>query len=117
MEIRTALYPLSLPPAPAQSGRPNAVQTQQTPAGPQPGSTTSSLTEYVNHGELLNGQGGGDYRDLIRAARQQQVQASNRHGIPSAGQTPYATRALSAYQSNAAVSGGTAPSTYVDETA
>ena len=115
MEIRTALYPLSSPPA--QNGRPAAVQTAQSPAAPPTGPTTASLTEYVNHGELLSGQGGADYRDLLRAARQQQAQAANPHGVPPAGQTRYATRALSAYHANAAVSAGTAPSSYVDEKA
>lgn len=117
MEIRTTLYPLSLPPAKTQNGQPAAVQTAQSPAASQTGSTTASLTEYVNHGELLSSQGGADYRELIRAARQQQAQASNQHGIPSADRTPYATRALSAYQSNAAGSAGTTPSSYVDEKA
>ncbi len=61
--------------------------------------SNNGVTTYVNQGDVLQGRGNTDYRDLIREARQQQVPPNQQRDIPAGGQTPAATRAVEAYQS------------------
>lgn len=103
MEIRHAPIPLYPPLQPAQ-------QPARIPASPGVSSTTglsperggSGLTEYIARGELVEENDSTDYRNLIRAARQQRAETlQSGPGTPgSSATTPYAARALSAYQSN-----------------
>jgi hypothetical protein len=102
MEIRHSPIPLHTPLPPTQ-------QPARTPAQQEVTSTTGlrqerrdgGLTEYIARGELVEENDSTDYRELIRAARQQRVEAL--HTEPGAGgdASPYAARALSAYQANA----------------
>jgi hypothetical protein len=88
---------------------PPAQQTARTPAQQEAAPTTGlqqarrdgGLTEYIARGELLEENDSTDYRELIRAARQQR--ADTLQTSPGSGNgttSPYVARALSAYQSN-----------------
>jgi hypothetical protein len=111
MEIRHSPIPLYSPLQPAQ-------QAARTPATQETGSTTglaperrgSGLTEYIARGEVVEGNDSTDYRELIRAARQQRAETlQEASAVPGNGTSPYAARALSAYQAN---TGGAATGTH-----
>lgn len=110
MEIRHSPIPLYSPLPPAQS-------PTRTPAPRETGSTTglpqdrrgNDLTEYIARGEVVEGNDSTDYRELIRAARQQRAETMQEaSATPGNGTSPYAARALSAYQAN---TGGAATGT------
>lgn len=101
MEIRHSPIPLYPPLPPAQ-------QPVRTPASQEVESTTglpqqrrdSGLTEYIARGELVEENDSTDYRELIRAARQQRAETLHAGpGTPGAASS-YAARALTAYQAN-----------------
>lgn len=101
MEIRHLPHASPLPPSPLRTGpRVPAEQAYLDPTTEEPGKGIGALTEYVTQGEWLGNGTTADYRDLIRAARQQQVQPTQQRDLPAPGVSTYANRALSAYQAN-----------------
>lgn len=108
MEIRHSPIPLYTPLQPAQTpARPPAAQEPSSTTGAAPERRASGLTEYIARGEVVEENDSTDYRDLIRAARQQRAEtAQNGPAAPGGGTSPYAARALSAYQANSAPAGG-----------
>lgn len=96
MEISNRL-PAVTPPAPTRQ-----TQEQQQPTPAQQQSTANTgVTTYVSQGELLQGTGTTDYRDQVRQARQQQVQATQQQQETNTvnNQNTVANRAVEAYQS------------------
>lgn len=91
MEIRHLPYPLSIQPVTR-----NAVALLEGPSPEAQSQSGSKLAEYISHGELLEEK--TDYRELIRAARQQAVPTAPRHPLHPGKVTAYTSRALSAYQ-------------------
>lgn len=101
MEIRHSPTPPYTPSPPAQ-------QPTRTPAAQEVASTTglaqerrdNGRTEYIARGELVEENDSTDYRDLIRAARQQRADSlQTEPGDTGSTTSPYAARAVSAYQS------------------
>jgi len=99
MEIRNPLTTLPPPLTPPRRET-LALEAEPAPATGDGQKQHAGLTEYISHGELLEAGDNTDYRDLIRAARQQQAAPSARSTAPEGGPSAYATRALSAYQNN-----------------
>lgn len=107
MEIRHSPIPLYPTLQPAQ-------QPARTPAAQEPASTTGTaperrggLTEYIARGEVVEENDSTDYRELIRAARQQRAEAvQDGPAAPGGSNSPYAARALTAYQSNSGAPAG-----------
>ncbi|GEM_PF-2127167 len=102
MEIRHSPIPLHTPPAPVQPPARTSAQQELLPTNrAEQEGRGSGLTEYIARGELVEEGEGTDYRDLIRAARQQRAEAvQNQPGAAADAPSPYAARALQAYQSN-----------------
>jgi len=111
MEIRHSPLPLYPTSPPAQP--PARLPTAQEPVpatGAAPERRSGGLTEYIARGEVMEENDSTDYRELIRAARQQRAEAvPGGTAAPGGNSSPYAARALSAYHSN---SGGTATGTH-----
>ena len=101
MEISNRLPPqyTPQPQAPSRPAEPAAEPFAATEQEQRQNSASGGVTVYVSQGEVLQGSGSTDYRDLIREARQQQVPPNQQRDIPTGGQTPYAARAVEAYQS------------------
>ncbi|WP_127476321.1 hypothetical protein [Sulfurivermis fontis] len=99
MEIRHSPLPLYSPLQPAQSpARAPAPQETGTPPGLPQDRRGNGLTEYIARGEVVEGNDSTDYRELIRAARQQRAETMQEaSAAPGNGTSPYAARALSAY--------------------
>jgi hypothetical protein len=100
MEIRHSPIPLHMPLPPAQqTSRTPTQQGVESTTGLQQARRDGGLTEYIARGELLEENDSTDYRELIRAARQQRADTLQT-GSGGGTASPYVARALSAYQSN-----------------
>lgn len=102
MEIRHSPIPLHMPLQPTQpTPRTPAQQGVASTTGLQQERRDGGLTEYIARGELLEENDSTDYRELIRAARQQRAETLQAgSGAGGGAASPYVARALSAYQSN-----------------
>ncbi len=116
MEIRHSPIPLYPPlPQAQQAARTPAQQEVAPTAGTTRENRDGGLTEYIARGELLEENDSTDYRELIRAARQQRAESlQTSPGSGNGTASPYVARALSAYQSNTGEPGA-APRQSLDE--